>query len=183
MGSLTITTRQAERLAVPSHRQLSPHLENCCLRISANVSYEKATQDVDYLTGIRVPTKTQQRLVHQQTFPQPEAEVPLSELVWMVAKSASERRWAKSASGKTIKLSPPKLDWSPLIHDNGRLIDWTNQQPLASPVACLGDGHDGIWNIIGHISIPEHRREILDWYHLVENLHKVGGSLTTSPSG
>ena len=44
-------------------------------------------------------------------------------------------------------------------------------------MACLGDGHDGIWNIIGHISIPEHRREILDWYHLVENLHKVGGSL------
>ena len=23
----------------------------------------------------------------------------------------------------------------------------------------------------------EQRREVLDWYHLIENLHKVGGSL------
>ena len=27
------------------------------------------------------------------------------------------------------------------------------------------------------IRTAEHRREILDWYHLVENLYKVGGSL------
>ena len=27
------------------------------------------------------------------------------------------------------------------------------------------------------ISTSTHRREILDWYHLVENLYKVGGSL------
>jgi hypothetical protein len=39
----------------------------------------------------------------------------------------------------------------------------------------LGDGHDGIWNIIAAIAAPEHQREVLDWYHLNENLHKVGG--------
>lgn len=177
MGSLTITTRQAERLAVPSHRQLSPHLENCCLRISANVSYEKATQDVDYLTGIRVPTKTQQRLVHQQTFPQPEAEVPLSELSVDGGKVRIRTPLGEICQWKDYKAVATEAGLVATYHDNGRLIDWTNQQPLASPVACLGDGHDGIWNIIGHISIPEHRREILDWYHLVENLHKVGGSL------
>lgn len=70
LGKLSVTTRQAERLAVPAYRQLSPHLENCCLRVSANVSYEQAAKDVAYLTGIQVPAKTQQRLVHQQTFPQ-----------------------------------------------------------------------------------------------------------------
>ena len=81
LGSLTITTRQAERLAVPSHRQLSPHLENCCLRISANVSYEKATQDVDYLTGIRVPTQNSTAIgAPTNVSSNPEAEVPLSEL-------------------------------------------------------------------------------------------------------
>jgi len=37
---LEITTRQAEKLGVAPYRQLSPHLENCCLRLSANVSYE-----------------------------------------------------------------------------------------------------------------------------------------------
>ncbi len=34
----------------------------------------------------------------------------------------------------------------------------------------------GVWNIIKQISSCEERREILDWYHLMENLHKVGGS-------
>ena len=31
-----------------------------------------------------------------------------------------------------------------------------------------------VWNIIKQISSCEERREILDWYHLMENLHKVG---------
>ncbi|MBW4637079.1 MAG: hypothetical protein KME05_02390 [Gloeocapsa sp. UFS-A4-WI-NPMV-4B04] len=32
------------------------------------------------------------------------------------------------------------------FHNNAQLIDWVNEQPLAQPVVCLGDGHDGIWN-------------------------------------
>lgn len=44
-------------------------------------------------------------------------------------------------------------------------------------MTCLGDGHDGIWNIYTQIGFPTQRREILDWYHLVENLGKVGGSV------
>ncbi len=55
-------------------------------------------------------------------------------------------------------------------------MDWVNQQPLASPLVCLGDGHDGIWNLFEQIDAPLERLEILDWYHLVENLGKVGGS-------
>ena len=38
---------------------------------------------------------------------------------------------------------------------------------------CLGDGHDGIWNIFAEIGAKKHRVEILDWYHLTENLHKI----------
>ena len=41
----------------------------------------------------------------------------------------------------------------------------------------MGDGHSGIWNIYSQIGQSESRREILDWYHLVENLGKVGGSI------
>jgi hypothetical protein len=33
----------------------------------------------------------------------------------------------------------------------------------------------GIWNLIAGIATTECRLEILDWYHLVENLYKVGG--------
>ena len=44
---------------------------------------------------------------------------------------------------------------------------------------CLGDGHDGVWNLVTEFGKTEHgkRWEILDWYHLKENLYKVGGSL------
>jgi len=61
------------------------------------------------------------------------------------------------------------------FQDNDALIEWVNHQPLASPITCLG--HDGVWNIIDEIAPNGERREILDWYHLMENLHKVGGSL------
>lgn len=33
-----------------------------------------------------------------------------------------------------------------------------------------------VWNLMNKIATPEKRREILDWYHLKENLYKVGGS-------
>ena len=71
-----LTSAQAERLSVETYRQSSSHLENCCLRISADVSYGQACDDVSDLTGMQVPAKTQQRLVHSHDFAQPE----LSEL-------------------------------------------------------------------------------------------------------
>ncbi len=47
---------------------------------------------------------------------------------------------------------------------------------ISRNITCLGDGHDGVWNLIEQIGEEEQRREVLDWYHLIENLHKVGGS-------
>ena len=44
------------------------------------MSYELAERDVAYLTGIRVPAKTQQRLVHCQTFPPPRGDESMAEL-------------------------------------------------------------------------------------------------------
>ncbi len=41
---------------------------------------------------------------------------------------------------------------------------------------CLGDGHDGIWNLFAQLDSQVQRLEILDWYHLIENLGNVGGS-------
>jgi len=47
---------------------------------------------------------------------------------------------------------------------------------LADTVSCLGDGHDGVWNIVAEIGTTTQRLEILDWYHLMENLAKVNSS-------
>jgi hypothetical protein len=94
--------------------------------------------------------------------------------------------------GGTIRLRTPKEEKSiwrdykaiatdqgilATLHDNPPLIALINSQLLSTPITCLGDGHPGVWNIIAKIATPTQRREILDWYHLTENLYKVGGSL------
>lgn len=174
---LPLTEKQAEKLEVRPHTQLSPYLETCCLRVSANVSYQDAQSDVELFTGIKVAAKTQQRLVHRQNFEPAVVDVPVEEL---------------SVDGGKIRIRTPQGEpciWKDYkavcIHDsaieaffqdNTALIDWVNNQPLAEIVTCLGDGDDGIWNIITQLAPNRQRREILDWYHLVENLHKVGGS-------
>ena len=70
-----------------------------------------------------------------------------------------------------------KLGAEAFFQENDTLAKWVNQQPSSKPLICLGDGHQGIWNIFAMIGDWEKRREILDWYHLVENLGKVGGSI------
>lgn len=53
----------------------------------------------------------------------------------------------------------------------------TKRQKLLNPLVCLGDGHQGVWNLVQEEGTQEQRWEILDWYHLKENLYKVGGSI------
>jgi hypothetical protein len=57
------------------------------------------------------------------------------------------------------------------------VIDWVNAQPLAPLLTYIGDGHDGIWNIITRLAPESQRREVFDWFHLMENLYKVGDSI------
>lgn len=145
--------------------------------VSANASYERSAQDVAVLTGIAVSRGTQQRLVHRQTF-----ELP------MVEESVEEM----SIDGGKVRIRTPQGEicrWQDykavnlhghcceaFLQENERLVEWVNGQPLATPLTCLGDGHDGIWNLFAAIATPSHRQEVLDWFHLVENLQKVGGS-------
>ena len=43
---------------------------------------------------------------------------------------------------------------------------------------CLGDGHDGVWNLVKEFGTEKSKPlEILDWYHLKENLYQISGSL------
>jgi hypothetical protein len=57
------------------------------------------------------------------------------------------------------------------------LTDWIHAHRLAYPLVCLGDGHPGIWKLFQEVGHQDQRLEVLDWYHLKENLYKVGGSL------
>ena len=94
-----MTSGQAAKLGVAAHTRLSPYLETCCLRVSANASYAHTEKDVELFTGIRVPAKTQQRLVHRQSFALPQAESAIEEL---------------SADGGKIRIPNPPRKGMPL---------------------------------------------------------------------
>lgn len=165
-------------MSVKERTQLSPALEKCCLILSANVSYERSAQDLPILTGVAVSRGTQQRLVQRQCFELPRIETAVEEMsidggkVRIRTPKGEPCRWQDY---KAVNLHGQGCE--AFLQDNEQLIEWVNKQPLRTPLTCLGDGHDGIWNLFAGIAQLSQRREILDWFHLVENLHKVGGSL------
>lgn len=175
---MCITNQQAERLQLKAGSQISPMLERWCLRVSANVSYQRTAEDIELFTGMRVSAKTQQRLVQRQSFETPLLEEPVEAVsidggtVRLVVEPGEEPRWKQY---KAVRLSPDKVHQA-WLDDNCALLEWLNEQPFSPVVTCLGDGHDGIWNLFDQMRGEVERREILDWYHLMENLEKVGES-------
>lgn len=173
-----MTDRQAQRLEVKAYTQWSPYLERCCLLLSANESYDSTATDIAVLTGVAVSHSTQQRMVHRQTFDLPEIEHPVEAMsldggkVRLRTPQGEECIWRDY---KAVNLHNRGVE--AFFQENASLVEWVNAQPLADPVSCLGDGHDGIWHLFAEVGTPAQRCEILDWYHLVENLGKVGGSL------
>jgi hypothetical protein len=172
-----LSQKQGQLLGVEVGKQISPYLELCCLCISANVSYANAESDVAMLTGMTVSDNTQQRLVQSSSFPVPVAEQPMAEACVDGGKVRLRTPLGDLCVWRDYKAIATDQGVVAHLHQNQSLIDWVNGQPLKTPITCLGDGHDGVWNIIAAIATPEQRREILDWYHLNENLQKVGGSL------
>jgi hypothetical protein len=159
--------------------RLSPLLQKLCLRISANESYQNAEIEVEAQTGIKVGHSTQQKLVLESEFQLPQAKQSISE-VSIDGGKVRLRGQAKEGFDwkdyKAVRLQG--IYYAAFFHDNQSLIDYVNSQPLVNPLVCLGDGHDGVWNLARELGTAEFQRlEILDWYHLKENLYKVGGSL------
>jgi hypothetical protein len=119
------------------------------LLLSANESYANAETDIEVLTGVAVSHSTQQRMVHRQTFDLPEIEHPVE---------------AMSLDGGKVRLRTPQGEaciWrdykavnlhnrgvEAFFRENASLVEWVNAQPLAEWVICLGDGYDGICNLL-----------------------------------
>lgn len=175
MGKLKITKKQADALGIEPYTRHSPLLERCCLLLSANESYQNAESDLYLLTGLKVGHSTQHRKVNQIDLPLPDLKQGLSE----ISVDGGKIRLRTEAKGeasfwqeyKTARLQGTY--YGAFFQDNLSLTDWINSQKLTQPLYCLGDGHDGIWNIFTEIGEKKHRIEILDWYHLTENLHKI----------
>lgn len=153
-------------------------LEKCCLRLSANESYQNAEMEIEALTGVKVSHSTMARRVFRQEMPMPEAKQAVGEVSidgGKVRLRGSPGQGSYWRDYKAVRLEG--IYYGAFFQDNLSLVDFVNAQPLRQPLVCLGDGHDGIWNLIAQLATKEARWEILDWYHLKENLFKVGGSL------
>jgi len=118
---------------------------------------------------------SQQRLVHRQKFQLPIVTELIEELSVDGGKVRLRTAQGLECIYKDSKAIHTNSGLIAGYQDNIGLINWVNSQPQSNIVTCLGDGHDGIWNIIGLVAPNGQRREILDWYHLIENLNKVGG--------
>ena len=177
---MTLKAKQLQRLGLRARSRLSPLLQKCCLRLSANESYQNAEIEIEALTGVKVGHSTQQKLVLEQDFQLPVALQSVSEVsvdggkVRLRGKPKEGCHWRDY---KTVRVQG--IYYGAFFDDNQSLIDYVNSQRLVNPLVCLGDGHDGVWNLVKEFGKPGsfERWEILDWYHLKENLYKVGGSL------
>ena len=177
LGRVTISSKQATKLKLRKGTRLSPHLEKCCLLLVSNESFINAEEDIQVLTGIKIPHTTQHRLINNYNLTEPKITKRVKSLsvdggtVRLRTKLGHKSEWRNY---KAIKIH--EQVGMAFFQDNQNLLKWINQQSLSANISCLGDGHDGVWNIVEQIGTKHQRREILDWYHLMENLHKVGGS-------
>ena len=156
---------------------MSEALEKNCLLLSGDESYEKAEKKIKSLMGIEVSHSTQQRLVHRYEFEELKVEKEVEEISIDGGKVRLRTPKGEPLIYRDYKgVSLHKIGVSAFFQENQCLVDWINSQPLLKPLVCLGDGHDGIWNLFREIGSGSERIEILDWYHLIENLYKIGGS-------
>lgn len=149
--------------------RLSPNLEKCCLLLVSNESFANAEQDIEVLTGMKIPHSTQHRLINNYQLPEPKINTRVKSLsvdggtVRLRTELGQKSEWKNY---KAIKIH--EQAGMAFFHNNQSLLNWVNQQPLSQNVSCLGDGHDGVWNIVQNY-LRKHRFRIPD-YQLYQDL-------------
>lgn len=118
-------------------------LERCCLRVSANVSYQRAAEDIELFTGMQVSAKTQQRLVQRQPFEAPVVSEPVKDAsidggtVRLIVEPGQQPLWkqykavhlARDENSRSLARRQPGIDrvvQSPTVSSNLELLrGWT----------------------------------------------------------
>jgi len=181
VGKLRLRRQQLEKLGVEARIRISPLLEKCCLCLSANESFSQAEQDLFLLTGMKVGHSTLQRKVYteKEHLDFPDSPIAINEVcldggkVRLRTQNLGDKcEWRDYQAARLSGVY-----YGATFRRKEELTSWINSQVLTNPLICLGDGHSGVWNLFSQIATSQQRHEILDWFHLKENLFKVGGSL------
>lgn len=175
LGELWLGPKQAKALCVKPRVKHSPYLEQCCLRMCAKAAYQQAETDVALLTGLRVSAKTQERMVKRAELPSPVSDEPVTEMALdggMVRVRTPKGAPSQWRQYHAIRLNRNEIGMA-WFKSPSALLTWVSTLPIASLLYALGDGHCGIWSLFEQMTIPGSIDEILDWFHLKENLYKV----------
>lgn len=141
----------------------------------AKASYQQAETDVAMLTGVRVSAKTQERMVKPAILPETVSDEPVTEMALdggMVRVRTPKGQPSEWRQYHAIRLNRNGIGMA-WFKSPSSLLAWVTTLPIASLLYALGDGHCGIWSLFAQMSIPGAIDEILDWFHLKENLYKV----------
>ncbi|MBO1350239.1 MAG: ISKra4 family transposase [Hormoscilla sp. GUM202] len=145
----------------------------------AKSSYQQAEEDLKTLMGINVGHSTLHRLVQRVELPPAQATnktATVSVEGGKICLRSEETGPGEWRDYKLVNLHDEVCE--AFFQDPDALEQWSEKQPLDWILTCLGDGHPGIWNVFESLvrKRPILKREVLDWFHLMENLYKVGGS-------
>ena len=96
--------------------------------------------------------------------------------------SESGTEW-RDYKGLSVNGGLPDQELHACLHDNESLSHRVRGRPGLEDATFIGDGHSGVWNAMALMRPPHFDSaaakargvtlEILDWYHLKENVHKV----------
>ena len=176
--------KQATQLALTPRVRHSPYLEQCCVRMCAKASYRQAETDIAMLMGIQVSAKTQERMVKRVTLPEATSERPVSEMALdggMVRVRTPKGEPSEWRQYHAIRLNREGIGMA-WFKAPTSLLAWVTTLPITTLMYALGDGHCGIWSLFAQMSVPGMMDEILDWFHLKENLYHVDTTLETLES-
>jgi hypothetical protein len=145
------------------------------LILAANQSFQNSEKDIKVMTGVEVGHSTHHRNVKKVDSSPPNVKQKLTE----VSMDGGKVRLRSDELGKPAYWKEYKtgrlqgIYYGAFFQDNLSLTNWVNSQNIGKTLYCLGDGHDGIWNLFASIADECTRQEILDWFHLKENLYKI----------
>ncbi len=139
-----------------SHTRLSPFLEKCCLLLVANESFERAEEDIKQLMGVKVSSSSQHRLLEKYEPVQHNTNRKVETLSLDGGKVRVRTPRGEASQWRDYKaVSLHENICGAFFQNNQELLDWVNSQPLSRTVTCVGDGHDGVWNLIKEIGEHE----------------------------
>jgi hypothetical protein len=131
-------------------------------------------RDLDALTGIQVGHSDLYRWVQHTELDELELEETIEEVSLDGGKVRVRTPKGEPSEWRDYKAARLNAQfYGGCFQQNADLVRWIQTQSLAYLLVCLGDGHAGIWKLFAEIVPAANRFEILDWYHLKENLFKV----------